>query len=236
MSQGYTIYPVGERAVTIDWGDIVDEKTNDRILGLFQWIQERKIPGVTDLVPAYQSLMVVYDPVYIRKQTATPSAYGWIRETLEEILSDQRDMPVLPSRALEIPVCYDASLAPDLIALSKDRSVPVDTLIALHAGRSYRVYMLGFLPGFPYMGRVDERIAAPRKREPVPLIPRGSVGIAGLQTGIYPMDSPGGWHIIGRCPLPLFDPEGPGPAYLRAGDTVTFIPITLEAFYGYTSY
>lgn len=232
----YTIYPVGERALAVQWGERIDPATNDVILGLFHWLREKNIPGVTDLIPAYQSLTLVYDPVLTRRLTGAPSAYDWLYGTLRDLLEDPREMPLPPSRRLDIPVCYHPSLGPDQEALCRDREVSLESLVSIHSGPEYKIYMVGFLPGFAYMGIVDERIAAPRKREPVLHIPQGSVGIAGLQTGIYPVPSPGGWNIIGRTPLPLFDPGLEDPVFFRAGDRVRFVPITLEAYHGYTSH
>ena len=232
----YTIYPVGERALSIQWGEGIDEATNDHILRLFQLLKEKNLPGITDLIPAYQSLTLVYDPVFIRKCLATPSAYAWLRKEVEYILDEEEELPPVPSRLMEIPVCYDPSVAPDLGAVSRDRGLSAETVVNLHSKSMYRVYMIGFLPGFAYMGKVDERIAAPRKKEPVLNIPAGSVGIAGVQTGVYPVSSPGGWNIIGRTPMSLFDQRSRDPVLLRGGDRVKFIPISLDTYHGYTSH
>jgi inhibitor of KinA len=120
--------------------------------------------------------------------------------------------------------------------LSRERGLSTETVVNLHSKSIYRVYMVGFLPGFAYMGKVDERIATPRKKEPVLNIPAGSVGIAGIQTGVYPVSSPGGWNIIGRTPMSMFDPRSSDPVLLRGGDRVKFIPISLDTYHGYTSH
>jgi inhibitor of KinA len=232
----YTVYPVGDKAITVQWGEGIDERTNQLVLALFRLLKEKAMPGVTDIVPAYNSLMLVYEPGYIRAQMQVPSAYAWVYKELTRSISEQTEAPAGNSRYVEIPVCYDISLGTDLPALSEARSVPVDEVVQRHSGPVYRVYMIGFLPGFPYMGTVDPGIATPRKREPALHIAKGSVGIAGAQTGIYPLDSPGGWNIIGRTPLALFDPQAARPAYLSPGDRVKFIPISLDAYHGYTGY
>ena len=232
----YTIYPVGERALAVQWGEGVDEPTNEVILGITELVREAKIPGVTDLIPAYQTLTLVYDPVSVRKSTGASSAYDWVYGELRLLLEDLRELPRAPVRTVEIPVCYDPSFGPDQATICRDRGLTPESLIGLHARVEYKVYMIGFLPGFAYMGLVDERIAAPRKREPVLHIPAGSVGIAGIQTGVYPVPSPGGWNIIGRTPVTLFDPMAADPVLLRAGDRVRFVPITLDAYHGYTSH
>lgn len=232
----YTIYPVGERALAVQWGESADEQTNEVIQGIAELVREANIPGVTDLIPAYQTLTLVYDPVQVRKSTGAPSAYDWVHGEIRLLLEDLRDIPTPSSRSIEIPVCYDPSFGPDQALICRDRAVSTDTLVSLHSRLEYKVYMIGFLPGFAYMGMVDERITSPRKREPVMHIPAGSVGIAGIQTGIYPVSSPGGWNIIGRTPVALFDPAAADPVLLRAGDRVRFVPITLEAYHGYTSH
>ena len=233
----YTIYRVGERALAMQWGEVVDEATNEVILGITELVREAKIPGVTDLIPAYQTLTLVYDPVVVRKLPGAASAYDWVYGALRSLLEDLRDLPrPHHPRTVEIPVCYDPSFGPDQAAVCKERGLAAEVLIGLHSRPEYKVYMIGFLPGFAYMGMVDERIAAPRKRAPALHIPAGSVGIAGIQTGIYPVPSPGGWNIIGRTPVPLFDPAATDPVLLKAGDRVRFVPITLDAYHGYTSH
>jgi inhibitor of KinA len=232
----YTVYPVGDAAITVQWGEGIDERTNQVVLGLFQLLKDRAIPGVTDIIPAYNSLTLVYESEYIRTYMAVASAYDWIHGEILRSITDGKELPVAESRYVEIPVCYDTTLGPDLPALSLARNVPVEEVVIRHSRPVYRVYMIGFLPGFPYMGTVDAAIAAPRKKEPALHIAKGSVGIAGIQTGIYPLDSPGGWNIIGRTPVELFDPQATRPVYLNPGDRVKFIPISLEAYHGYTGY
>jgi inhibitor of KinA len=232
----YTVYPVGDTAMTIQWGEGIDEHTNQVVLALFQLLKDRAIPGVTDIIPAYNSLMLVYEPGYIRANMEVSSAYDWMHGELLRSVTQLKELPATDSRYVEIPVCYDVTLGPDLSALSLARNVPVEEVVQRHAQPVYRVYMIGFLPGFPYMGTVDPVIATQRKREPSLHIAKGSVGIAGMQTGIYPLESPGGWNIIGRTPLELFDPQGGRPVYLNPGDRVKFIPISLEAYHGYTGY
>jgi inhibitor of KinA len=134
------------------------------------------------------------------------------------------------SRQIEIPVCYYPSLAPDLQSLADEKNLQVEEVIQLHTSRTYRVYMIGFLPGFAYMGKVDEHISMPRKTNPRTLVAEGSVGIAGEQTGIYPLDSPGGWNIIGQTPLRLFDAQKDELVLLRTGDSIKFFPIRLKEF------
>ena len=229
----YTVYPVGDRAVTIQWGEEISERINQIVLALFDRFREHPLPGVTDLVPAYNSLMLVHDPLYPQEEIV--SAIDLAVKALE-VLPAAGEVPhrLKPSRLVEIPICYDLTLGPDLPLVAATGKIPIEEVIQKHSERTYRVYMIGFMPGFPYMGTVDPLIATPRKKEPATHIPSGSVGIAGLQTGIYPIDSPGGWNIVGRTPLRLFDPVLENPVYLQPGDEVKFIPIPLDTYHEYT--
>ena len=229
------LFPLGDRAVTVRWGEGIDEEAHNRVLDLFEYLSHTPVPGVLDLIPAYNSLTIVYDPVEIRM--GAPDARAWIQTRIESLLrarsgpAADRDRVREPAtfRTVEVPVCYDAEFCIGSLPL------PTAEIASIHSAMTYKVYMLGFLPGFAYMGTVDARITFPRKAQPAPLVPAGSVGIAGLQTGIYPLDSPGGWNIIGRTPLRLFDADSPDPVFFRPGDRVRFLPITQEAYYAYRS-
>jgi len=172
----------------------------------------------------------VYDVLIVRKQTSR-LASQFMREQVEKELKKANWNMELPSNSFEIPVCYDELLAPDLALLAKEKKITLKKIIQKHSNKTYRVHMIGFLPGFAYMGKVDKSISMPRKSKPAVLVKAGSVGIAGEQTGIYPMDSPGGWHVIGRTPLQLFNARKEEPVLLKAGDEVRFIPITLKEFH-----
>jgi inhibitor of KinA len=236
-----SIYPAGENALTVCLGDKMDMAINDRIFKLFQYLQRHPNPFWNDLIPAYCTLTIVYDVVSIRKHH--PSAFTWVQNEMERALFECEVIESWSSRKVNIPVCYDFAFGLDLKILAKTRKLSVDEVIAFHTQQTYRVYMLGFLPGFAYMGIVNNKISAPRLSAPRKHVPAGSVGIAGNQTGIYPLDSPGGWNIIGRTPLQLFTPmvcadtdyrgdktsEGTY-VLLQPGDEVTFFPITKEAF------
>jgi inhibitor of KinA len=224
----YHIYPLGDHAITITMGNTIDEQINQQILSLFYTLQQQKIPFVKDLIPAYCSLTLVYDAAAILEKQST--AFSYMKQQLEQALKETANSMV-SSRSIEIPVCYDLSLGIDLEEMAVTKDLSVEQLIQLHSNNTYRVFMIGFLPGFSYMGTVDERIFMPRKAQPRTKVFAGSVGIAGQQTGIYPFDSPGGWNIIGQTPVKLFDAERKEPVYLQAGDTVKFIPITLEMFH-----
>lgn len=186
-----------------------------------------------EAVPAYSSLTIHYDiTVACRMAGMEKTGYEWISQQLEQRLGEPVEAKTNEQRTISIPVCYEEAFAPDLALLSATHRLPAEEIIRLHAATTYRVYMLGFLPGFAYMGEVDERISIPRKSQPVP-VAAGSVGIAGRQTGIYPLASPGGWLIIGRTPLRLFDAEKEQPAFLQPGDQVKFYSISSDEFAHY---
>lgn len=217
----YSITPMGDRSIIIEWEQQIDPEIHQRVMQAYRSLQS---PYILDLIPAYASLTVVYDAVMMRRAGKN------IRTVVKEALS--KDTAALPdaSRLLEIPVCYHPSIGPDIEAMATQKGLTIEQIVDLHTAPVYTVYMLGFLPGFPYMGKVDERLVTPRLKQPRLKVPAGSVGIAGAQTGIYSLGSPGGWNIIGQTPLRLFDAEKEEPCYCRPGDRVKFIPVTLEEF------
>jgi KipI family sensor histidine kinase inhibitor len=210
------IKPVGDCAALAVFGTAVREDINDRVMALARRIAEAHLPGLGETVPAFASLLVYYDPLVT--EFATVSAELLRLAAVQEI---QRQAS---ARVIEVPVCYGGACGPDLPFVAQHAGLTEQQVISLHSGRSYRIFMLGFLPGFPYLGGLDERLFTPRLQNPRTAIPAGSVGIGGKQTGIYPMESPGGWQLIGRTPLCLFDPECPLP--YTAGDEIRFVPIT----------
>lgn len=226
----YRIFPLGDAAITVDFGNCIDEIINKEVIARFNQLQQQPLPGMIEAVPAYSSLTVYYDVITLKKQIPlNQTVYEWMRQQLEERLEQPVQQNQIMGRYLNIPVCYDEEFAGDIQQLASTKNISVDEMIQIHVSKKYKVYMLGFLPGFPYMGEVDERIAMPRKAQPVN-IKEGSVGIAGKQTGIYPLNSPGGWQIIGRTPLKLFDRTGEEPTLLKAGDIVQFYTISKNEF------
>jgi len=178
-----------------------------------------------EVVPAYSSINVFFDLLSVKRQAPKDKlVYDHLKEIVEQLLSQPLPLQEMEERVIEIPVCYDPEFAADINSVAAINKISVEEVIALHVSKTYRVYMLGFLPGFSYLGEVDESIATPRKPEPVPVAP-GSVGIAGRQTGIYSLASPGGWQIIGRTPVKLFDAHADNPVLLRPGDKVRFFSI-----------
>ena len=214
----FRISALGDAAAVLSLQARIDPDINARIHGIAAWLSNSDAP-ITDLVPAYHTLSVFYDPMRI--DFAAISAL---------IKSAARQAPygVTAMRRIELPVCYDPVLAPDLPELAEYCRLTPDEVIALHTGADYRVYFLGFKPGFAYLGGLRARLQMPRKATPRLSVPAGAVGIGGEQTGIYPSASPGGWQIIGRCPIKLFDATRSPPSYLQAGDHARFqaIPYT----------
>jgi KipI family sensor histidine kinase inhibitor len=175
------------------------------------------LPGIIETVPAYASLLVHYDPL-----TLTYSQLAdWIRARLDSVDSASTRAP----RRIDVPTRYGGASGADLEAVAASHALTAADVIRLHSGRDYLVYMMGFTPGFPYLGTLDESIITPRLETPRTLVPAGTVAIAGAQTGIYPLASPGGWNLIGWTPLKLFDPASESPFLFAPGDTIRFIPI-----------
>ena len=226
----YRIFSLGDAALTIDFGNIINEEINKKIISLFNAIKKDPLPGMIEAIPAYSSLSIIYDPVFIRKSfSKTRTAFDRIKEESEKFLQIHVELVEEQAGFIKIPVCYDDEFGVDLIHIAKEKKLNKEEIIQLHTERKYRVYMLGFLPGFPYMGEVNEKIAMSRKPQPT-MVATGSIGIAGKQTGIYPLVSPGGWNIIGITPLKLFDQSKDEPTLLKTGDVVEFYPISKEEY------
>jgi inhibitor of KinA len=232
----YQAYPLGDAALTLEWGPAVDEAHHREVMSRWKALKKISLPGPVEWAPAYSSLTLYYDPVEIRKQAAPgQTAFDWLLEQLGPLLDHPAPPIAGDDRLVRIPVCYADEFALDLPFLAAEKKCPPDALIQWHTSREYRVYMLGFLPGFAYMGELPEELVTTRKKEPVP-VSAGSVGLAGRQTGIYPFDSPGGWTIIGKTPWSLFDPRQEEPCLLRPGDRVQFYPISKEEYHNYYAY
>ena len=213
--------PCGDQAVTVEWGSTIDEHINRQVHAFARKAEELFHPAITEVVPTYRSATVHYRPEVLSyeelNQLLAPLAQGGAEEAEE--------LPVV-----EIPVCYGGEYGPDLLEVAQHCSLTPEEVIARHTAPTYRIYMLGFTPGFPYLGGMDPSIAAPRRKEPRIHIPAGSVGIAGEQPGVYPIVPPGGWQLIGRTPLRLFDPQREQPILLSAGAGIRFVPIDEETF------
>ncbi len=230
----YSIFPLGDSALTIDFGNIIDIAINAYVLNLFSHFKRKKIPGLLDIVPAYSSLSFHYDVFTVRQSGFNNlTAFEIIKKTIEKDLEQDSMHETRPQRKISIPVCYSRSFALDIEFIASEKNISIEKIIQFHTDQLYTVYMIGFLPGFPYMGEVNNSIAVPRKNEPRANVPAGSVGIAGKQTGIYPLESPGGWQIIGRTPLKIFEKDKSDPVLLQPGDEIQFYSISEDEFENY---
>ncbi len=219
-----TISPVGDRAISIDFGQVIDPKINRHIRQTIERIKELQLEGIIELVPTYCALLVEYDAMLY----SYSDICNIIEPTLEEGMTDTMNEL---ATVVEVPTVYGGEFGPDLSFVATHNHLSEDEVVSIHSGTDYLVYMLGFIPGFTYLGGMDPRIATPRLSSPRTLIPAGSVGIAGEQTGTYPSDSPGGWQIIGRTPVTMYDMSKAQAALLNAGDYVRYVPIDESEFH-----
>ncbi len=227
----YWFHALGESCLVVSWGNIISRELNDKVNALSKSLQSQPFPGFMDAVPGYSSLAVLYDIVEVKKSARSGSCFEWVENHINSLIGNIIQNLNADPYVIEVPVCYDEQLGNDLAVMSKAMQIEKEEIVALHNGRLYHVYMPGFLPGFAYMGEVDPRITMPRKKNPVQ-VKKGAVGVAGLQTGIYPMLSPGGWHIVGYTPYELFDAASDDdPCLLHAGDTVQFKAICIDDYY-----
>lgn len=219
-----TISPVGDCAISIDFGQVIDPKINRQIRQVIEQIKVLQLDGIIELVPTYCALLVQYDAMVY-----TYSDICKIFDpTLQESVTDSANELVT---IVEIPTVYGGEFGPDLGFVASHNHISEDEVVSIHSGTDYLVYMLGFIPGFTYLGGMNPRIATPRLSSPRTLIPAGSVGIAGEQTGTYPSDSPGGWQIIGRTPVTMYDMSKKQAALLQAGDYVRYVSINENEFH-----
>lgn len=214
----------GEQGLVVEFGTSIDPGVNRRVHRAARLVAAAGIAGVAEVVPTYRSLLVYFDPLTVSRAELGDKVAGLIAGGA----ADETAGP--GGRVVEIPVCYGGEFGPDLDFVAQHTGLPVGEVIAVHTSVPYLVYMLGFTPGFPYLGGMSERIAAPRLEKPRTAIPGGSVGIAGSQTGIYPVTSPGGWRIIGRTPVKPFDPAAAAPFLFAAGDYLQFTAVSPEEY------
>jgi inhibitor of KinA len=221
--------PLGDSGIVVSMGDRIDRITHEKVMALSSYLEEHPFDGMIEMVPGFTTVSVYYDPIYFFYMGAQ-FPYEWILNKLRKIVSELSNGQLKEARVIEIPVCYGGEFGPDLEDVAIHNGLTQDEVIRIHSETEYLTYMLGFAPGFPYLGGMNSRIATPRRHSPRLTIPAGSVGIGGEQTGIYPMESPGGWQLIGKTPLSLFRSGKNSPCLLRAGDTVRFRPITREEY------
>lgn len=234
----FQVQPLGDAAIVVTFGERIDEETFRCVRRLSEALEDDPFPGMIECVPAFATVTIYYDAARLlrwqekqggRERGVSP--YRIAERRVQGILTRLRGTnPSRQGKTVEVPVCYGGEFGPDLEAVAEHNGLSPEDVVRLHSGVDYLVYMLGFAPGFAYLGGMSERIAAPRRRTPRLSIPAGAVGIAGNQTGVYPIASPGGWQLIGRTPMGLFLPASDPPSRLAAGDTVRFYPISRQEF------
>lgn len=211
----------GDTAVVAEFGDRIDRALNRRVLRLNAAVRAAQIRGVTETLPTFRSLLVHYDPLATKN--------GDVISAIERLLAHDDSAPE-NGTLWRIPACYEGSYAPDLEEVAQRAGLASDEVVRLHSGTQYQVYMIGFSPGFPYMGDVPEPLALPRRTDPRVRVPAGSIAIAAGMTSVYPVESPGGWHLVGSTPVRLFDLSWPQPALLAPGDSVRFEPVGAQEY------
>ena len=225
ITLGPRFLPSGDTALVVEFGDRIDRGLSAAVIGLAERIRVADLDGVTETVPTFRSLLVHYDPLATSAERLT----GQISGLIAGLIGGRAAAPA-SGRLWRIPACHEAEFAPDLAEVAATAGLTPDEVIALHGATRYHVYMVGFVAGFPYLGDLPEALRLPRRETPRVKVPAGSVAIAGGLTAVYPYESPGGWHLSGRTPAPLFDPCAEPPALLRPGDGVLFKPIPKAEF------
>jgi len=219
------IASLGDAALSIEFGDIIDQDINGKVMALYAalgaQLSQGQLVGVVELVPTFRALAVHYDPMTICRADLELAVSPFLGEldAVEQV-----------GRIWALPACYEGDMAPDIVDVADRAGVTVEQVIALHTSAEFRVYILGFVPGFAFLSGVPKALCFPRRTDPRTAVPAGSVAIAGDMSAVYPLESPGGWHLIGRCPVPMFNPIHESPVFLAPGDTVRFKAIDLDAY------
>ncbi|ARK22487.1 MULTISPECIES: 5-oxoprolinase subunit PxpB [Sporosarcina] len=225
---------LGDSAIIIQLGEGIHPSIHQQVKNLSYLLEEYPFDGFIESVPAYNSLAVYYSPYVVHQSKNGFQLDGTplekVTDYIQTLAAQISELPVTEGRLVEIPVLYGGEFGPDLHIVAETHGMTIEEVIEIHTTPEYLVYMIGFAPGFPFLGGLDERIATPRKLTPRTSIPPGSVGIAGKQTGVYPLETPGGWQIIGRTPTDLFMPDMSPPSLLQSGDKIKFCPMTQEEY------
>lgn len=214
--------PAGDKSLVMEFGNNISPEINTKIRSMVTAIDESEFHGIEEVIPTYRSILIIYNPLIIDYQDIIDKL-----KKMETHLNDTSNNEV---RIIELPTVYGGEYGPDIEFVAKHNNLTIEEVIEIHSSTDYLLYMLGFTPGFGYLGGMSEKIETPRLQVPRTKIPAGSIGIAGKQTGIYPIDSPGGWQLIGRTPVKLYDPLAEPPVLLNAGDYIRFIPIDEEKY------
>ena len=225
------LFPLGDAAVVLEFGTAISPVTHAAIAAFSARLAVRPFVGLREVVPAFTTLTVYYDPWLASEHGRYPEPYERVAAQLRELLAEAPETTAATAaQIVEIPVCYGGAFGPDLAFVAQHAGLSQAEVIRLHTAPEYLVHLIGFAPGFPYLGGLDARLATPRRAQPRPLVPAGAVGIAGPQTGIYSLPTPGGWQLIGRTPLALFNPEWAAPSRQRAGQRLRFVAVSEAEF------
>ena len=215
----------GECGLVVEFGNVISLKINALVQQFTRLLTAVEIQGIVEVVPTYRSVTIYFDPLTISRQRLTQ----YVKEFLSELKPQEKE--TLSTGIVYVPVCYGGVLGPDLEYVAKYTGLSTQEVIKIHTSKPYLVYMLGFTPGFPYLGGLPEQLMVPRQEKPRSRVPEGSVGIGGNQTGFYPSESPGEWWLIGRTPLKAFNPKWSNPFLVTAGDYVQFVDIRMDAYF-----
>jgi inhibitor of KinA len=227
----HQLSPLGDHAIIIELGEEINMDTHQKVQVTASYLDDHPFEWMVEYIPAFTTITIFFDPMKVTKYSRRKILpYHFVCKQVSEILSSIKAEKKIKSRKVEIPVCYGGELGPDLETVARINNLSPEEVIQIHTSGKYLVFMIGFAPGFPYMGGMSEKIAAPRRESPRLTIPERSVGIAGNQTGVYPIETPGGWQLIGRTPLKLFRPEENPPTLLRAGDQIKFKSISYKEY------
>lgn len=216
------LLPAGDSALVVEFGNEIAPEINARVRSLTAALEAESLAGVVELVPTYRSVLLHFNPLVVQPKV--------LEQHLLDLIDNLGDLELPAPDVAFVPVCYGGEFGPDLDHVCEHTGLGAEEVIRLHTATDYLIYMLGFTPGFSYLGGMDERLATPRLKTPRTHIPAGSTGIAGKQTGIYPIDSPGGWQLIGRTPLKLYDPFRDPPVLLKAGNYVRFVAVSQDEY------
>ena len=225
-----TFYPQGDRVITIHFGNKIQKEIHQKVTIFTNVLEADPFPGMLEVIPSFTAVSILYDPAKVELTPPNQTPYEEIVKIVKSKVFNIQLSNNQATNTVTIPVCYGGEYGPDLQVVANYHHLTEEQVIALHSNQEYIVYMIGFAPGFPYLGGLAKEIVTPRKATPRLKIQAGGVGIGGEQTGIYPIESPGGWQIIGRTPLQLFQKNSEQPSLLKAGDLVRFQPITPQQF------
>lgn len=214
--------PAGDKSLVIEFGNSISPEINAKIRNMVNALDESDLASISEVIPTYRSILIIYDPLLVQ--------YEELINILKDMEKSLGKVDQGEAQIIELPTVYGGEYGPDIEFVAKHNNLTIEEVINIHSSTDYLLYMLGFTPGFGYLGGMSEKIETPRLQTPRTKIPAGSTGIAGKQTGIYPIDSPGGWQLIGRTPVKLYDPLSEPPVLLNAGDYVRFVPVNEEEY------